>query len=298
MGSDFLNTKQLAEYLDINEKKIYSLITLKKLPATKITGKWLFPKNMVDAWINNSVGNILHMRKTIPDVLMITGSDDPVLEYIVNKLKEKTENFLPYFSHTGSLNGLLSLKENKADICCCHLLDSKKKEYNLSFINSCFQAEKIIVINYAYREQGLLIKKNNPHKISGIKDITRPGITYINRQKGSGTRLLLDEFLLTHNITGKQIKGYDTDVTTHLEVGLAILNGEADCGLGIKNIANRLDLGFIPLTKERFDLILKKENYFLQEIQDLLNMLRSDDFKHKVFDGYDLIDSGKMIYSS
>lgn len=304
-AKDYLNTKELAEYLDINEKKIYSLIVQKRLPATKITGKWLFPRRFVDSWIENSVENIPDLIKTMPDVLMIAGSNDPVLECIVTNSRGYKKDFITYFSHTGSLNGIKMLQQNKAHICCSHLLadtyNTGQEEYNLPFLHTLHRGLKIIIINYAYREQGLIIKKENPYNIKSINDLVFPTIKYINRQQGSGTRLLFDRSLETLQISKEQINSYNREVNTHFEVGYCILNGEADAGMGIKAIANRLNLGFIPVKKERFDLIIKKENYFLKEVQLLLNMIRSGIDIRRDADrntGYDFRDSGRIIYSS
>lgn len=297
--SKYMDTKELSRYLGINEKKVYKLVAEKRLPATKITGKWIFLKDLVDIWIEDSIENYPKALERLKGILMITGSNDPLLELIINEVKRTSHNLLPYLLHTGSLKGLLVLKEDKAHISSSHLLDKESGEYNLSFISSYLPDSKIVVVNFAHREQGLIVKSDNPLKIKGIEDLSRPKIKFINRNKGSGTRILLDIYLKEFNISVSKIKGYGTEVTTHFEVGLRVLKGLADVGMGIRAVANILGLGFIPLRKERLDLLIPKNYFFFPEIQTLLEILKSYQFKRKAgeFGGYDTKDSGRIIYA-
>jgi putative molybdopterin biosynthesis protein len=296
----YMNTKELSEYLSINEKKIYALITEKKLPATKITGKWIFPQELVDLWIENSVENFPQTMRKLKGVLMIAGSNDPLLELVMSEIKKKESDFFPFFSIMGSLEGLKVLKNNKAHICGCHLLDAERKEYNFSFINAYLPDFKTVAINFAYRQQGLLVKSNNPLKIKGIEDFGRHKIRFVNRQAGSGTRVLLDSYLKRLGIPASGIKGYRTAVNTHWEVGMSVLKGKVDVGLGIKAVANGLGLGFIPLQEERFDLLIPEDYFFSEEVQRFLQVFGSSQFKQRAasFGGYDTRDSGKVMNPS
>ncbi|UCD85848.1 MAG: helix-turn-helix transcriptional regulator [Deltaproteobacteria bacterium] len=295
--ASYMNTKELSEYLSINEKKIYTLITGKKLPATKITGKWIFLKELVDLWIENSIENYPQTMRKLKGVLMIAGSNDPLLELVMNETKKTDPGFFPFFSIMGSLEGLTVLKNNKAHICGCHLLDTERKEYNFPFIKSYLPDFKTVAINFAYRQQGLIVKRNNPLKIKGIEDLSRHEIRLVNRQAGSGTRVLLDSYLKHLSIVSSRIRGYRTVVNTHWEVGLGILKGAADVGLGIKAVADGLGLGFIPLKEERFDLLIPQDYFFFEEVQRFLKVLRSSQFKQKAarFGGYDTRESGRVM---
>ncbi len=299
MGKRIMNTKELSTYLGINEKKIYTLITEKKLPATKVTGKWIFLKDMIDNWLENSTGE-KHYIKESKDVLMITGSDDILFNKLTDMIKKHVPHLFPFLCKTGSLKGMTVLKEGNAHMAGAHLLDEETKEYNLPFIDLYLKEYHTVTVNFAKREQGILLKKGNPKGIKNLEDLVRKDIRCINRQKGSGTRKLLDVLIKKLGISHLLINGYKKEVTTHFEVGLNVLNDNVDCGLGIKAVEKMLDLDFIPIVKERFDIIILKEFFFLKQVQKFLEVLRSQQFKKiaKNLGGYDTMDSGKIIYDN
>ncbi|MEK6577372.1 MAG: substrate-binding domain-containing protein, partial [Nitrospirota bacterium] len=181
-----------------------------------------------------------------------------------------------------------------------HLLDTANGEYNIPFLASHIPDFSVVAVNFAYRQQGLIIRGENPLKIKGIEDLVRPYIRFINRQKGSGTHLLVDEHLKRLGIDPSQVNGYETEVSTHLETGISILKGDADAGVGIRTIAEMLGLGFIPLQEERFDLLIPKDYFFFEEVQQFLDALKTSQFRGKAasLGGYDTRDSGRIIYTS
>jgi excisionase family DNA binding protein len=296
----YMNTQELSQYLGINEKKIYTLIAEKKLPATKITGKWIFIKELVDMWIEGSVENYSQEIEKLKGILMIAGSNDLLLDSMVDEVKNTIPELYPYILNIGSLKGLALLKNGKAHISGAHLLNDEQEEYNLPFINSHLSGFQVTVINFAYRQQGLIIRGDNPLKIRGVEDLARSEVKFINRQKGSGTRVLLDSYLKKINIPTSRINGYEKEVNTHFEVGLTVLRGLVDVGLGIKAAAKMLGLGFIPLKKERFDILVPKHYFFFKEVQIFLEILKSSQFRRRASElgGYDTKDSGKIIYTN
>lgn len=300
MEKTFLNTRELAEYLDINEKKIYALIVQKKLPATKITGKWLFPKTLVDNWLVQNLQDLPYIKKKMQQVLLITGSDDPLFHSLLNDLRLNNTSMIPFFSTTGSLTGLKILDLHKAHIACCHLLDKQQGDYNIPFIHEYLPHMKVVIINFALREQGFIVHKQNPFDIASVKDLIKKDLRFLNRQPGSGTRLLLDNLLMEYNIPTHKINGYENQVNTHWEIGLNILAGHADCGIGIKGVARQLGLGFIPITKERFDVIINKAYFFNQEVQSMIDIMKTSGFKKRAvnFGGYDVTNTGSILYVS
>lgn len=301
MKKELLNTRELAQYLDINEKKIYSLIMEKGLPATKVTGKWLFPKHLVDIWIDNHIQNYPWMKdkklETFNEALIIAGSDDILLINILSFFQKKNRDILPLYNSIGSMNGINALKKGWCHMCAAHMLQKEDEDYNLAYIKEVFK-EELIIINFAYRIQGLILAANNPKHVTGIADIARSDIKIVNRQSGTGTRLLLEYELEKHAIDVQGIQGYDNISLSHLDVGIEILSGRADIGLGIQAIAQMLGLDFIPLREERFDLIIRKETFSDSKIQILINFLHSKDTIEysKRFIGYDLKDTGRIIY--
>lgn len=299
-GKTMLNTRQVAEFLDINEKMVYSLINDKGLPATKITGKWLFPKHLVEQWLEAETLNYPKIVNPLPPyhgLLIISGSNDILLERTISLFNKQFPEHAAVFGNMGSLGGLRSLKRNLCHISSSHLLQDNETEYNFDFAHEEL-GQIPAVVNFCRREQGIIVKKGNPKGISGVKDLKEKGLRIVNRPTGTGTRLLLDGELKKIGIDGKTIDGYDVELERHIDVGLEVLSGRADAGPAIKTIASLLDLDFIPMRTERFDLIILKERFFDQGIQLFLGLLRSETFKTlaKNLDGYDLSISGEVVY--
>lgn len=289
--STLFTTKEVANYLKINEKKVYQLIKEGLIPCTRVAGKWLFPKEMIDDWIKKSIN--------VRDDILIAGSNDPFLAHLIsNFTKQNFPNSLIFYSSIGSAKGLIALSKNKATIAVSHLFDPNSGEYNLPFVKKYLNDIPIIIINLAYRTQGFLMRKNISNRIETVEDIAKYKVSFINRNKGSGTRLLFDYLLQKAKIDPSTIMGYNLESTTHLEVGLAILNGKADVGLGIEYVARLLNLNFVPVQSERFDLIIKKDDFALPHIQKFLSILDPINISlfADQFPGYDFKDSGKIIY--
>jgi putative molybdopterin biosynthesis protein len=295
-----LNTKQVAEFLDINEKMVYSLINEKGLPATKVTGKWLFPKHLVEQWLENQTINYPESPNPLPPyhgLLIISGSNDILLDRTISLYNKQHPEHLAVFGNMGSLGGLRALKSNLCHMASSHLLQEDEKEYNFDFARNEL-GQVPAVVNFSRREQGILVTHGNPKGINGIKDLAEKDIKIVNRPVGTGTRLLLDGELKKEGIKGDEIKGYNKELQRHLDVGLEILSGNADAGPGIRTVAGLLDLDFIPLRVERFDLIILKERFFDQGIQLFLGLLRNPAFKELAMnlDGYDLSITGEMVF--
>lgn len=303
MAKEMLTTKEVAEYLSINEKQVYRLIKEKKIPATRITGKWLFPKGLIDEWILTSAResvSIPDRQNSKENQVIIAGSNDLALELLAKNSTIQYPKCTFSISNVGSLAGLIALENGNCHIAASHLLDPETGEYNSSFIKKHFPEIKIIALNLAHREQGLIVNKGNPLKITTLKHLANKKIKYINRQEGSGTRVLLDYRLKENDIDSTDIPGYARIAYTHMEVALEIFSGSADAGLGIFAIARQLNLDFIPLATERFDLIIPVENYTSKAIKTMRSVLGSDEFKANMaqLGGYDTRDTGKIVYTS
>jgi molybdate-binding protein len=201
------------------------------------------------------------------------------------------------FGNLGSMGGLRTLRQNLCHIASSHLLQDNQKEYNFDF--AFRELDKMpAVVNFCRREQGLLIQKGNPKKISSVEDLAHKGVTIVNRSLATGTRLLLDNQLKKAGIKGEKIIGYTHEVSRHLDVGLEILAGRADAGPCIRAVAGLLDLDFIPLRWERYDLMIAKDRFFDAGIQRFLGLLHEKDFREiaEKLQGYDLSLSGKMVF--
>ena len=286
---EIISTKELSKYLKINEKKIYKLVQESKVPHIKIGGKIAFAKELIDRWILENT----EMEKNI----FIAGSDDILLRRIIDIYNSKNES-TAFYAPVGSMNGLKILKSGSAMMSCVHILDIDKKEYNLSYIDRYLNRDDFVVIHLFLREQGIYLPKNNPNGIHLIEDIANKGVTFLNSSQGTGTRLLIDFLLHEKNIDPLAIKGYNTEVESHLQAGLKVLKGEVESAFGIRHVAHLLDLDFIPQYKERFDLVIAKEYFHSSQVKTFLTFFEQPALLHHVkdFTGYDTTKIGNIIH--
>ena len=296
-----LSTKEVAELLNVNEKMVYSLVSEKGLPATKITGKWLFPKHLVEQWVEANTINYPDNDYRLPPydgLLIIAGSNDPLLDRAISVFNQQNSKQLAVFGNLGSMGGLRALRQGLCHIASSHLLQEDESEYNFDFAFKELD-EMPAVVNFCRREQGILVPKGNPENILTIADLARPGIKIVNRSLSTGTRLLLDKELQKAGINGEKIEGYSVEVSRHLDVGLEILAGRANAGPGIRAVAKLLDIDFIPLRWERFDLMIAKERFFDEGIQRFLGIFHETAFLQMAtrdFAGYDVSSGGQMVF--
>ena len=295
-----LSTKEVAKFLNVNEKMIYSLVSEKGLPATKVTGKWLFPRHLVEQWVEAHTINYPESSAQLPPyqgLLVIAGSNDLLLDKSIGLFNTLYPDNIAVFGNLGSMGGLQALRRNLCHIATSHLLQENEDEYNFNFAIKELD-EMPAIVNFCRREQGILIQEGNPKKIDSVVDLHRPGMSIVNRALGTGTRLLLDHELKKAGIKGEKIPGYSHEVPRHLDVGLEILSGRADAGPGIRAVADLLGIGFIPLRWERYDLMIFKERFFDEGVQRFLGLLHEKDFKKlaESSTGYDLSYSGKMVF--
>ncbi|MFC1865985.1 substrate-binding domain-containing protein [Chloroflexota bacterium] len=235
---------------------------------------------------------------TSPNTISIAGSDDLALNLLIGRLKQKHPEITTRLSCAGSLGGLIALQQGEADLAGIHLLDEETGEYNYPYIKHILPGIKVAVIHLAYRAQGFILPPGNPKKIKKLEDLRRPGVVLINRQTGSGTRVLLDLKLRELGIATNEINGYGNQQNTHLAVASIIAEGKADVGLGIEAAALSCDLDFIPLFKERYDLIIPAQKYNHKPVSHLVNMVKSEDFKKafKYIEGYDTSETGMLTF--
>ena len=295
-----LSTKEVARLLNVNEKMVYTLVAEKGLPASKVTGKWLFPRHLVEQWVETQTINYPETGKLQPlqqGILILAGSNDPLLDRSISLFNSQFQAPLAVFGNLGSMGGLRALRQNLCHIASSHLLQEDDEEYNFDY---AFQELDSMpaVVNFSRREQGILVAAGNPKKISSVADLAGPDIRIVNRPIGTGTRLLLDREFKKAGIDGEKIDGYGIEVHRHLDVGLEIVAGRADAGPGIGAVAGLLNIGFVPIRWERFDLMVLKDRFFDEGIQRFLSLLHEKAFKQlgEKFSGYDLSLSGKMIY--
>jgi putative molybdopterin biosynthesis protein len=295
-----MTTKEVARYLNVNEKMVYALIADKGLPATKVTGKWLFPEHLVEQWLENNAINFPDIASPLTQhqgLLVLAGSNDILLDRVIGLYNETHRDHLAVFANLGSMGGIRALRRQQCHVATSHLLQEDDQDYNFDVANRELDSMPVVV-NFCRREQGLMVAGDNPLNIRGVCDLGAPGLRIANRPLGTGTRLLLDRELERCGIRGEQLAGYDSVHARHMDAGLEVLAGRVDVAPGIRPVAHLLGLAFVSLRWERYDLLIAKDNFFEKGIQSFLGLLHAPAF-HAMADqlvGYDLQTSGQMLF--
>jgi putative molybdopterin biosynthesis protein len=244
----------------------------------------------------------IELLRPLPEVdatLVVIGSHDNILDLLANQLHQERPSVRVSSAHVGSMGGIMAIRRKEAHIAGSHLLDEKTGEYNVSFLQRLLPDTPLKLVNLCYREQGFMVPKGNPQKISTFADIARKKLIFINRQRGAGTRLLTDKILRELQIDPSTIQGYAHEEYTHMAVAAAVASSSVDTGMGIRAAALALDLDFIPVAEERYDLIIPEEFYTDYRVESLLRQIRKNtDFHRKILQlgGYNLRDCGKIMY--
>ncbi|MFP4391352.1 MAG: molybdopterin biosynthesis protein [Desulfohalobiaceae bacterium] len=249
-----------------------------------------------------SAGETLRTELLVPfqelqSVLVCVGSHDNILDLLANELMGLAEPIRLASTHVGSMAGMTSLQNKSAHMAGMHLFDPETQDFNFPFLQKYLPDRQLQVVNLAIRKQGFILPKGNPKGIQGLQDLLKDEVRFINRQRGSGTRILLDHHLKQQGINPRQIQGYQQEEYTHMAVAVNVLTGSADCGLGIKAAAQALDLDFVPLARERYDLVLPEKSLQEQKVQTVLELLQSPGFQEKIQDlgGYETGLTGRIM---
>ena len=239
---------------------------------------------------------LLRPLEELEQTLVSIGSHDLTLDLITSHLKASCCGAVAS-AHVGSMGGIMALRKGEAHFAGIHLLDPQTGDYNQSYLDRFLPNQKISLVNLVYRTQGLIIPKGNPLKIKELRDLSRENVIFVNRQAGSGTRVLLDYLLEQQAISKEKITGYEREEYTHLGVAIAVASGTADVGLGIQSAAMALGLDFIPIGEERYDLAIPTEYLDYPLMQKMLDVIRSEEFKTEVqaLGGYDIRDTGRFM---
>ena len=230
--------------------------------------------------------------------MVIIGSHDNTLDLLADQVRKTRPETGISSSHVGSMGGLMAIKKGACHMAGSHLLDPADGSYNISYVKKYLKDVPVRGVNLVMREQGLILPKGNPDGIRSLEDVAQKRLAFINRQAGSGTRILLDYKLKELGISPSAIPGYENDEYTHMSVAVAVLSGRARAGLGIRAAAIALNLDFLPVVTESYDLIIPKVYFDLPNVQTLLETIRTREFKDRVIalGGYGVERTGEILF--
>lgn len=240
---------------------------------------------------------LLKDEADIRNTIVCIGSHDPILDIAADLLHKRNSKYFLSSTHVGSMGGIMALKAGETHLAPIHLLDMETGKYNRSYLEKYLPGRRIALIKCVKRIQGFMVPKGNPLKIKSFSDIAKSNLRFVNRQRGSGTRLLLDYNLNKLGINPDSISGYEREEFTHLGVAAAVAAGDADCGLGIYSAASMMGLDFIPICNEEYDIAVPNEYLEMDSIKEFIEVLKSEEFKAELLrlGGYDYKDIGKIL---
>ena len=240
---------------------------------------------------------LLSPMEKLKNTVVVIGSHDPLLDELGDMLHVENSGIYMSSSHVGSMGGIMAVRRGEAHAAGCHLLDTATGEYNLAFIRKYFPKGGVRLIRCVGRQQGLMVAKGNPLDLQKFSDIAKEGIRYVNRQKGSGTRILTDYLCRQENLDVDAIYGYDREELTHTSVAVQIASSSADAGMGIYSAAKLYDLDFIPICIEEYDLIIPDHAWETPQVQQMIATMKTEEFKEKILalGGYTVENPGEII---
>lgn len=313
-----LKPEEVAARLKIAKNTVYELIKRGELPAYRIGRKIRVDLKDVEAYKRNGKKVVLNEEETGLDLsrevrggwsgqtletpypprgIIICGQD--VLLDVLTRHLERSATGVHAFRHSiGSFPGLQALYQEKADLVAVHLWDGDTNVYNIPYVRHMLPGITSIIIHLACRMQGFYVAKGNPGEIHDWPDLIRENVRFINREKGSGTRVLLDEKLRLLGLDRHKIKGYNIEESSHLAIASAVARGDADVGIGNEKVSLQVrGVDFIPLQKERYELVMKKEDIPKPHMQAVMNILQSPEFKKELagLGDYDISETGRLV---
>jgi len=297
--TEFLTTREVADLLRLKERKIYDLAGGGKIPCVRVTGKLLFPRILVESWLMRNVeyGGGVETLTPRPDIC--AGSHDPLLEWA---LREADSGLAVNFN--GSIDGLERMQKGEAVLAGIHLRDEPSEgaadgepAYNVQSVRYYLGGQPVVLIEWARRQQGLIVAPGNPLNINGITALKARRI--IGRQHKAGSFLLLQSLVEAAGMTLDDLTFAGAEARTEGDVALAVAEGQADAGLGIAAVARQYRLDFVPLTMERYDLAIWRPGYFAPSIQALMAFAATERFKEKASAlDYDISGLGQVHYNA
>ena len=290
---DVLTLKEAARFLRLSERSLYELARAQKLPAAQLGGKWLFPRRQLERWLAAQADAGAAQRLDPPPIL--AGSHDPLLDWAARQ-----SGCGLALRGGGSLDGLIALAAGEALVAASHLLDPDSNSFNEPAAREFLPGRAFVGIIWAWREQGLILPQGNPGVLTGIPDLARPGLRVAGRQPRAGSHVLLTHLLSEAGLRLDQIGLLPSPALSEDEVAASVAEGRADVGFGIRAEAAARGLTFLPLFRERFDLVMDRRHFFSDPVQKLLAFTRGEVFATRAarLGGYDLSALGTVAFNA
>ncbi len=294
--ADFLTTKEVAALLRIKERKVYELVAENAIPVSRVTGKLIFPRELVEAWVRRRVDFAGGVESLAQRPAVIAGSHDPLLDWA---LRESGSELATFFD--GSLDGLARVAAGKAMGAGLHVYEPDSEgedgDWNLGELRKAAPGLPLVLLAWAWRIQGLVLPPGNPKGIAGLADLA--GLTLVPRQKGAGSTVLLGHLLARAGMDLSALSLLQRPARNEADVALAVAEAKADAGFAVETVARQHRLDFLPLFRERYDLLLWRHDAFEPPLQKLLAFCRGDAFAARAAElaGYDLTDHGQVRYN-
>jgi excisionase family DNA binding protein len=290
LSSKYLTAKQVAELLHVKERKIYELAASGEIPGTRPLGKWLFERAAIYAWLQeHGPDRAGGGRVEPPNVLL--GSHEPLLEWALRESSSGLATFLD-----GSLDGLERFAHGEGVAAGVHLYDAETEEWNVPFVRRALGSKPVVLVEWAWRQRGLIIEPSNPKKIDSIAMLE--GTRVVPRQESAGSQILLKHFLQRDLPKGAKVD-FCKPARTESDGAVAVMEGEADAAFGLQSVARQFRLGFVPIVRERYDILVWRREWFELPLQRLVRFLNPRDLQTKadVMTGYDMSGAGTVHYN-
>lgn len=290
---EMMDTREVAAYLRLKERRIYDLVRQRAIPHVRATGKLLFPRAQVDAWIAAKGDAPIAVSKAHPPI--IAGSHDPLLEWAARE----SRSGLAILS-TGSRAGVASLARGEATAAAAHWLDEASGEYNVPLVREALAGADIVVLEWARRTQGFLLREGNPHRVRKVADLAKKRLRIATRQPEAGSHRLFQHLLVRAGVRPDALDWLPRAAHAETELAAIIRDGHADVGLGIEAAARTNGLAFVPLATERLDLIAFRRDAFEPPLQTLLAWTRTPEFAAQAtaLGGYNVANTARVVFNA
>jgi len=289
----YMTAQEVADYLRVNLRTVYGLAGRDEMPCSRATGKLLFPKDLIDSWVESHI-SYGHLKLVAPPPI-VGGSSDPLLEWALRESGSGLD-----VQPDGSTVGLERMSAGKAVAAGIHLGSEEKGDDsgNIAAIRNA-SASDLVLIHWAWRQQGVVLPPDNPKNLKSLKDIVEKQARFIPRQEGAGTQLLFHRLMVESGYSPESANVLPEPALTQTDVALAILDNSADAGFAVESVARRFKLTFVPLHRERFDIACRRRSYFEPPLQKLFALSRSDKFRDHAnsLGGYDIEKCGEVLFN-